>query len=114
MWILGCVDAATRKGAATERSNMDLEGIGEVSEVEVPTEAPIMMPPEEVVKQAGFGVRKLDTPQGTMTILTFVNTFKHYTFNFDDAGARALAEALQPSPIVRASALELPPGARAA
>jgi hypothetical protein len=112
MLILGCVDAAIQKAAATERSNMELEGIGEVNEVEVP-QAPIMIPPEEVVKQAGFSVRKLDTPQGTMSILTFFNTFKHYTFSFDDDGAKALAEALQPSPIVRASALDLPPGVRA-
>lgn len=92
-------------------NGLKLEGIGEVEEVDI--SPPMMLPPEEVVKQAGFTVRKIDTPQGTMTILTFMNPFKHYTFNFDDQGAKALAEAIQPSGIVRATSLDLPPGARA-
>ena len=87
----------------------ELPGIGEIEEVEVP-EAPQFIPPEEVVRQAAFAVRKIDTPQGRLTVLTFQNPFKHYTFNLDDDGCRALAEAVQPSPIVRATALDIPGG----
>lgn len=76
-----------------------------VEQVEVPQ---IPIPPvEEVISQAGFGVQRFDTPQGALTVLQFVSPFKVYTFKLNDDGAEALADAVRPSRVVPASALDL-------
>lgn len=99
-----------RKDAAIERSIVELEGIGQVEEVSAQEQQ--VVPPEEIVRPSGFGVRKMDSPVGTRIILTFVTPFKNYTFDLDEEAAKVLSENVLPSPIVRATPLDLPPGVR--
>lgn len=83
---------------------MDLENI---EQVEVPLPQMPIPPVEEVISQAGFGVQRFETPQGPLTVLQFVSPFKVYTFKLSDEGAEALADAVRPSRVVPATALDL-------
>lgn len=74
----------------------------EVQEVPVPEKLNLPFPPppiEEVVHFAHLNVNKVQTPQGTLTLLQFLTPFKTYTFKLDDDAAKLVSDAIRPSGI---------------
>lgn len=62
---------------------------------------------EEVIRQAAFGVQKINTPDGPVTLLQFITPVKAYTFSLDDGAAEKLSNLVKPTRVVPASALDL-------
>jgi hypothetical protein len=55
---------------------------------------------ETVIRSAAVNVRKMDTPEGPITFLTFFTPVMAYTYQLDYEGAKAVSDALRPSEIV--------------
>ncbi len=87
----------------------ELKGIGEVEEIQVQEHQQVPLPAiQEVIKESIITLEKNPTPQGTMTLLSFVTPVKQYTFVLSDEACELISENIRPSRIVPATLMDLP------
>lgn len=85
------------------------KGMEEVPQVGLPFPPPVV---EEVIHQAILNVQQIPTPEGTVVLMQFITPGKIYTVKLNEEGAERVADSIRPSRIVKATALDLPPGAK--